>query len=101
MPAMVILPASIVHPKISTLETGSHFMCERAPGESGGSMAVYQIVSYDSGIFKNMGYKIPAINCSTGFMRIFPPDAKVIPAKMVLAPQDMVKIDNKDVLFAQ
>lgn len=36
MPAMVILPASIVHPKISTLETGSHFMCERAPGESGG-----------------------------------------------------------------
>ena len=101
MPAMVILPTSIVHPKISTLETGSHFMCERAPGESGGSMAVYQIVSYDSGIFKNMGYKIPAINCSTGFMRIFPPDANVIPVKMVLAPQDVVKIADKDAIFVQ
>lgn len=101
MPAMVILPASIVHPKISTLETGSHFMCERAPGESGGSMAVYQIVSYDSGIFKNMSYKIPAINCSTGFMRIFPSDANVIPVKMVLAPQDVVKIADKDAIFVQ
>lgn len=101
MSAMVILPSSIVHPKISTLETGSHFMCERAPGESGGSMAVYQIVSYDSGIFKNMGYKIPAINCSTGFMRIFPPDANVIPVKMVLAPQDVVKIADKDTIFVQ
>lgn len=86
MPAMVILPASIVHPKISTLETGSHFMCERAPGESGGSMAVYQIVSYDSGIFKNMGYKIPAINCATGFIRMFSPNTEVEPVDMVLAP---------------
>lgn len=86
MPAMVILPASIVHPKISTLETGSHFMCERAPGESGGSMAVYQIVSYDSGIFKNMGYKIPAINCATGFIRMFSPNTEVEHVDMVLAP---------------
>lgn len=86
MPAMVILPTSIVHPKISTLETGSHFMCERAPGESGGSMAVYQIVSYDSGIFKNMGYKIPAINCATGFIRMFSPNTEVEPVDMVLAP---------------
>ena len=86
MPAMVILPASIVHPKISTLETGSHFMCERAPGESGGSMAVYQIVSYDSGIFKNMGYKIPAINCATGCIRMFKPNTEVEPVDMVLAP---------------
>lgn len=86
MPAMVILPASIVHPNISTLETGSHFMCERAPGESGGSMAVYQIVSYDSGIFKNMSYKIPAINCATGFIRMFSPNAEVEPVDMVLAP---------------
>lgn len=86
MPAMVILPASIVHPKISTLETGSHFMCERAPGESGGSMAVYQIVSYDSGIFKNMSYKIPAINCATGFIRMFSPNTEVEPVDMVLAP---------------
>lgn len=101
MPAMVILPTFIAHPKISTLETGSHFMCERAPGESGGSMAVYQIVSYDSEIFKNMSYKIPAINCSTGFMRIFPPDANVIPVKMVLAPQDVVKIADKDTIFVQ
>lgn len=101
MSAMVILPTSIAHPKISTLEIGSHFMCECAPGEDRGYMAVYQIVSYDSNIFKSMGYKIPAVNCSNGFMRIFSPDTKVIPAKMVLAPQDMVKIDNKDVLFAR
>lgn len=101
MSAMVILPTSIAHPKISTLEIGSHFMCECAPGEDRGYMAVYQIVSYDSDIFKSMGYKIPAVNCSNGFMRIFSPDTKVIPAKMVLAPQDMVKIDNKDVLFAR
>lgn len=86
MSAMVILPASIVHPKISTLETGSHFMYERAPGESGGSMAVYQIVSYDSEIFKNMSYKIPAINCSTGFIRMFSPNTEVEPVDMVLAP---------------
>lgn len=101
MSAMVILPTSIAHPKISTLEIGSHFMCECAPGEDRGYMAVYQIVSYDSNIFKSIGYKIPAVNCSNGFMRIFSPDTKVIPAKMVLAPQDMVKIDNKDVLFAR
>lgn len=101
MSAMVILLTSIAHPKISTLEIGSHFMCECAPGEDRGYMAVYQIVSYDSDIFKSMGYKIPAVNCSNGFMRIFSPDTKVIPAKMVLAPQDMVKIDNKDVLFAR
>lgn len=101
MSAMVILPTSIAHPKISTLEIGSHFMCECAPGEDRGYMAVYQIVSYDSDIFKSMDYKIPAVNCSNGFMRIFSPDTKVIPAKMVLAPQDMVKIDNKDVLFAR
>lgn len=31
MSAMVILPTSIAHPKISTLEIGSHFMCECAP----------------------------------------------------------------------
>lgn len=101
MSAMVILPTSIAHPKISTLEIGSHFMCECAPGEDRGYMAVYQIVSYDSDIFKSIGYKIPAVNYSNGFMRIFSPDTKVIPAKMVLAPQDMVKIDNKDVLFAR
>lgn len=86
MSAMVILPTSIAHPKISTLEIGSHFMCECAPGEDRGYMAVYQIVSYNSDIFKSMGYKIPAVNCSSGFMRIFPPDANVIPVKMVLAP---------------
>lgn len=101
MPAMVILPTSIVHPKISTLEVGSHFMCECAPGEDRGYMAVYQIISYNSEIFKNMGYKIPAVNCSNGFMRIFSPDTKVIPAKMVLAPQDMVKITDKDAIFAR
>ena len=43
MSAMVILPTSIVHPKISTLEVGSHFMCECAPGEDRGYMAVYQL----------------------------------------------------------
>lgn len=86
MSAVVILPPSVVNPKISTLEIGSHFMCECAPGEDRGHMAVYQIVSYNSDIFKSMGYKIPAVNCSTGCMRIFPPDANVIPVKMVLAP---------------
>lgn len=101
MSAMVILPTSIAHPKISTLEIGSHFMCECAPGEDRGYMAVYQIVSYGSDIFKSMGYKIPAVNCSSGFMRIFPPDANVIPVKMVLAPQDMVKTANKDAIFAR
>lgn len=101
MSAMVILPTSVVHPKISTLETGSHFMCECAPGEDHGYMAVYQIVSYDSDIFKSMSYKIPTVNCSTGCMRIFPPDANVIPVKMVLAPQDVVKIANKDTFFVR
>ena len=101
MSAMVILPTSIVYPNISTLEIGSHFMCECAPGEDRGHMAVYQIVSYNSDIFKNMGYKIPAVNCSTGCMRIFPPDANVIPVKMVLAPQDVVKIADKDTFFVQ
>lgn len=101
MSAMVILPTSIAHPKISTLEIGSHFMCECAPGEDRGYMAVYQIVSYDSDIFKSMGYKIPTVNCSSDFMRIFPPDANVIPVKMVLAPQDMVKTADKDAIFAR
>ena len=101
MSAMVILPTSIVYPNISTLEIGSHFMCECAPGEDRGHMAVYQIVSYNSDIFKSMGYKIPAVNCSTGCMRIFSPDTKVIPAKMVLAPQDMVKITDKNAIFAR
>lgn len=86
MSAMVILPTSIAHPKISTLEIGSHFMCECAPGEDRGYMAVYQIVSYDSDIFKSMGYKIPAINCTTGFIRMFSPNAEVEPVDMVLAP---------------
>ena len=86
MSAMVILPTSIVHPKISTLEISSHFMCECAPGEDRGHMAVYQIVSYNSDIFKSMGYKIPVVNCSTGCMRIFSPDTVVEPVDMVLAP---------------
>ena len=88
MSAMVILPTPVVHPKISTLKISSHFMCECAPGEGRGYMAVYQIVSYsyDSDTFKNMGYKIPAVNCSTGFIRMFKPDTIVEPVDMVLAP---------------
>lgn len=86
MSAMVILPTSIVYPNISTLEIGSHFMCECAPGEDRGHMAVYQIVSYNSDIFKSIGYKIPAVNCSTGCMRVFSPDTIVKPVDMVLAP---------------
>lgn len=92
MSAMVILPTFIAHPKISTFETGSHFMCERTSGENRGSMAVYQVVSHDPGIFKNMGDKIPALNCSTGFIRLFSPNTGVIPVKMVLAPQDVARI---------
>lgn len=104
MPAMVILPSSAIYPKISALEAGSHFMCERAPGESEGSMAIYQIIKYDYNfeeIFKNMNYKIPAVNCSTGFMRLFLPDTQVKPVKMILAPQDVVKIADKDTFFVQ
>lgn len=101
MSAMVILPTSVVRPKISTLETGSHFMCERTSGENRGSMAVYQIASHDPGIFKNIGYRIPAINCSTGFLRLFSSDTGVIPVKMVLAPQDVVKIADKDAIFVR
>ena len=86
MSAMVILPTSIVHPKISILKVGSHFMCECAPGEDRGHMAVYQIVSYDSDIFKSIGHKIPAVNCATGFIRFFKPDTEVEPVDMVLAP---------------
>ena len=86
MSAMVILPTSVVHPKISTLEVGSHFMCECAPGEDRGYMAVYQIISYNSEIFKNMDYKIPAVNCATGFIRMFKPETIVEPVDMVLAP---------------
>lgn len=100
MSAMVILPSSIHHPRISTLKIGSHFMCECCPGEGRGYMAVYQIINYDSDTSTHTN-KVPAVNCSTGFVHLFSPDAKVIPAKMVLAPQDMVNIDNKDVLFAQ
>lgn len=101
MSATVLLPSSIIRPKISTLETGSHFMCERTSGEHRGSMAIYQIVSHDPGIFKNTRDKIPAVNCSTGFMRMFPLDAGVIPVNMVLAPSDVVKISSKDAIFVQ
>ena len=65
------------------------------------TVAIWRFISYDSEIFKNMDYKIPAVNCSNGFMRIFSPDTKVIPAKMVLAPQDMVKITDKNAIFAR
>lgn len=71
MSAMVILPSSIHHPKISTLEIGSHFMCECCPGEGRGYMAVYQIINYDSDTSTHTN-KVPAVNCSTGFVHLFP-----------------------------
>ena len=86
MSAMVILPSSIHHPKIFTLEIGSHFMCECCPGEGRGYMAVYQIINYDPEIFGHRNGKIPAINCATGFIRMFSPNTEVEPVDMVLAP---------------
>lgn len=101
MSAMVILPSTGIRPAVSTLETGSHFMCERTSGENRGSMAIYQVVSHDPGIFMNTRDKIPAVNCSTGFMRMFPPSTGVIPVKMALVPQDVVKIAGKDAIFVK
>lgn len=86
MPAMVILPASIVHPKISTLETGTHFMCRRTSDDARDKIGIYQVVSNDPGIFGYRNGKIPAINCATGFIRMFSPNTEVEPVNMVLAP---------------
>lgn len=85
MSAMVILPSSIHHPKISTLKIGSHFMCECCPGEGRGYMAVYQIIDYDSDTSARTN-KVPAVNCSTSFIRMFSPNTEVEPVDMVLAP---------------
>ena len=86
MSAMVILPSSIHHPKISTLEIGSHFMCRRTSDDARDKIGIYQVVSNDTGIFGYRNGKIPAINCATGFIRMFSPNTEVEPVDMVLAP---------------
>lgn len=86
MSAMVILPSSIHHPKISILEIGSHFMCRRTSNDARDKIGIYQVVSNDPGVFGYRNDKIPAINCATGFIRMFSPNTEVEPVDMVLAP---------------
>lgn len=86
MSAMVILPSSIHHPKISTLGIGSHFMCRRISDDARDKIGIYQVVSNDPGIFGYRNGKIPAINCATGFIRMFSPNTEVESVDMVLAP---------------
>ena len=86
MPAMVILPSSAIYPKISALEAGSHFMCRRTSNDARDKIGIYQVVSNDPGVFGYRNGKIPAINCATGFIRMFSPNTEVEPVDMVLAP---------------
>lgn len=86
MTARVILPDNGIRPAIKTLETGTHFMCRRTSDDARDKIGVYQVVSNDPGIFGYRNQKIPAVNCATGFIRLFNPDAEVEPVNMVLAP---------------
>lgn len=86
MTARVILPDNGIRPAIKTLETGTHFMCRRTSDDARDKIGVYQVVSNDPGIFGYRNQKIPAVNCATGFIRLFNPDAEVEPVNMVLMP---------------
>lgn len=86
MIARVILPACGIRPAIKTLEVGTHFMCQRTSTDARDTVGVYQVLNNDPGIFNHHGWKIPAVNCATGFVRLFDPDATVEPVEMVLAP---------------
>jgi len=86
MIARVILPTRGVHPAIKTLEVGTHFMCQRTSTDARETVGVYQVLNNDPGIFDRHGLKIPAVNCATGFVRLFDPNALVEPVEMVLAP---------------
>lgn len=86
MIARVILPTRNVRPAIKTLEVGTHFMCQRTSTDARETVGVYQVLNNDPGIFDRHGLKIPAVNCATGFIRLFDPNALVEPIEMVLAP---------------
>lgn len=86
MIARVILPTRGVRPAIKTLEVGTHFMCQRTSTDARETVGVYQVLNNDPGIFDRHGLKIPAVNCATGFVRLFDPNALVEPVEMVLAP---------------
>ena len=86
MIARVILPTRGVRPAIKTLEVGTHFMCQRTSNDARETVGVYQVLNNDPGIFDRHGLKIPAVNCATGFVRLFDPNALVEPVEMVLMP---------------
>lgn len=86
MIAHVILPTRGIRPAIKTLEVGTHFMCQRTSTDARETVGVYQVLNNDPGIFDRHGLKIPAVNCATGFVRLFDPNALVEPVEMVLMP---------------
>lgn len=86
MIARVILPTRGIRPAIKTLEVGTHFMCQRTSTDARETVGVYQVLNNDPGIFDRHGLKIPAVNCATGFVRLFDPNALVEPVEMVLMP---------------
>lgn len=86
MIARVILPAQGIRPAIKTLEVGTHFMSQHTSTDARDKIGVYQVLNNDPGIFNRHGWKIPAVNCATGFIRLFDPDATVEPVEMILAP---------------
>ena len=86
MIARIIMPESGTRPAIKLLETGMHFMCRQTSDGVRDIMGVYQVVSNDPGIFGHRKDKIPAINCATGFIRMFSPNTEVDPVNIVLAP---------------
>lgn len=86
MIARVILPTQGIRPAIKTLEVGTHFMCQRTSDDVRDKVGVYQVLNNDPEIFNRHGLKIPAVNCATGFVRLFDPNVTVEPVEMVLAP---------------
>lgn len=86
MIARIIMPENDIRPAIKSLETGTHFMCRRTSDDARDKIGIYQVVSNDPGVFGYRNSKIPAINCATGFIRMFSPNAEVEPVDMVLAP---------------
>lgn len=86
MIARIIMPDNNIRPAIKSLETGTHFMCRRTSDDARNKIGIYQVVNNDPGVFSYHNNKIPAINCATGFIRMFSPNTKVEPIDMVLAP---------------
>lgn len=86
MIARIIMPDRGIRPAIKSLETGTHFMCRRTSDDARDKIGIYQVVGNDPGVFGPRNNKIPAINCATGFIRMFKPNTEVVPVDMVLAP---------------